>query len=107
MISRRDFLKGAAVALIVPLPTLVLGDIKTVSIGFSIRAVEVLRNELDFTYVLRCVATSDEPIAGEVRTAYVIAHYIPEIQSLENLMEEEIKPNIQSYFNDKFKHHGK
>lgn len=102
MISRRNFLKGAAVALVVPLPSLVLGETKTVDTGFTIKAVEVKRGELDFNTYLHLIAISDKPIRGKIITANAAIKFDPDKFTIEEVVDE-IKPNIQIYFNDKIR----
>jgi len=99
MISRRAFLKGAAIALVIPLP--VLGKIaKPQDVKFTVKVIDTKRHDTFFATMVRVIATTDEPVNGKVRTAYAMTQINDGVETLESAITR-IKIDIKAYFNKK------
>lgn len=100
-ISRRTFLKGAAITLVVPLPVLAKIGIKEPDLyAFTITKLESLSSVDTFDKVVRGIATINSSPDGREHYCYFASH-----QGFEESMEDAVKranPDIRKYFVDKF-----
>ena len=99
MISRRAFLKGAAIALVIPLP--VLGKItKPQDVKFTITVVDTMRHEKFFTTMVCVMAVTDKPVNGKVRTCYVMTQINDGSETLDSAISR-VKVDVKAHFNKK------
>ena len=101
MISRRDFLKGAAISLVIPLPVLVKIGIKEPDLyAFTITKIEILGFPDTWNDVVRGMATINSSPDGGKHQCYFATHKYYD-EPVEDAIKR-AKPEIHKYFVDKF-----
>ena len=109
-ITKRRFLQGAAVLLTVPLPVLVsagthdpvLVSAGTQDIEFKIVAQEVIQSQKSYSRLIRGIAETAKPLNGEIRSCQ-FAIEVGDKFSIDEILENNTKPVIQSYFESKLR----